>query len=67
VEESFARIYSAELFYDTLPDISKPDLLAGLRQRCGRVEPLDRNEPSGLLAFVFPDHLAACADGMVPV
>lgn len=63
--DGFARTYNAELLFEEIPQVNKVDLLASLRQRCGKVEPLDGNATSNLLSFVYPDHPISYSDKTV--
>jgi hypothetical protein len=49
-----------------LPAVSKPHLLEALRRRCGRVDALDGNPQSDMLAFVHVDHAVQYRDGVMP-
>jgi hypothetical protein len=57
-------VYSAELLYQTAPQLDKNALLARLQQHCGQVASLDPTDP--LLAFAFLDHPVQYKDGAVP-
>lgn len=61
-----ARTYGVELFCRQRPTVDKTRLLSELRKHCAGIEPLDRNETAGALAFAHTDHLVQYRDGSVP-
>jgi hypothetical protein len=64
--DGFAATYNAELLCSSVPEVSKPALLAAIRRRCPRSRPLDEKVDSSLLAFIHPDHMVTFSDGSVP-
>jgi len=58
--------YVVDLLYDELPLLSRDEILAKLRDRCGAASAMD-NAKDGGLNFFFPDLRAPFKDSSVPV
>jgi hypothetical protein len=58
--------YAVDLLYDELPLLTRDEVLAKLRDRCGAASAMDNTKQGGL-NFFFPDLRAPFKDSTVPV